>query len=199
MFGAGECSGSPVGGPTEEDPRCLDDMGHTGDLAFTTAVTDAWCATRHRAEDAVLNNQGRVWQMFSDFSTPLPAECASTLRSLCAAGESSSFYNATTYHRFTIVDHSNPANLTQFDEDLATFMLLRGPFAWLGYGWIGCSVPYAFPDALKADYGEPTGLCAETAPNSGIFERQWSKASVRMDCNTYTGSVTAAGVEASPF
>ena len=191
MFGAGECSGSPVGGPTEEDPHCLADMGHTGDIAFTTAVTDAWCDTRHKAEAAVLDNQGWVWQMFSDFATPQQGECAATLRSLCAAGTSSTFYNATTYHRFTLADKSNPANLTYFDEDLATFMLLRGPYAWLGYGWIGCGVPYAFPDALKADYGEPTGLCSETAPNSCVFERQWSKATVQMDCNTYKGSITA--------
>ena len=130
MFGAGECSGSPVGGPTEEDPHCLDDTGHAGDVAFTTAMTDAWCATRLRAEAAVLSHEGWIWQMFSDFSTPGPAACAATLRGLCAAGAASSYYNATTYHSLS---HGKvPANLTAFNEDLATFLLLRGPYAWLG-------------------------------------------------------------------
>ena len=28
------------------------------------------------------------------------------------------------------------------------------------------------------------GLCKETAANSGIFEREWTKANISMDCNT---------------
>ena len=27
------------------------------------------------------------------------------------------------------------------------------------------------------------GLCKETAPNSGIFEREWALATVQHDCN----------------
>lgn len=27
-------------------------------------------------------------------------------------------------------------NLTSFNEDLASFLLVRGPYAWLGYGWV---------------------------------------------------------------
>ena len=43
---------------------------------------------------------------------------------------------------------------------------------------------------MNADVGEPQGLCTETAPNSEVFTREWSKASVKMDCKSYTGSVT---------
>ena len=28
------------------------------------------------------------------------------------------------------------------------------------------------------------GLCKETAANSGIFEREWTKANISMDCHT---------------
>ena len=168
------CSGSPVGGPTEEDPHCLDDMGLTGDIAFTNAMTDAWCAVRHRLFEAVRLAGGWFWQMFSLQSTPVQAQCATTLRSMCAAGASSPFYNATTMHSMT----GNHTTLPNFAQDLATFMLLRGPYAWLGFGWSGCNVVNTFPPELLLDYGEPTGFCSETAPNSSIFTRDWTKATV---------------------
>jgi hypothetical protein len=43
---------------------------------------------------------------------------------------------------------------------------------------------------LNWDFGEPTGLCSETAPNSGVFKRSWTKADVEMDCNTWTPTIT---------
>ena len=67
---------------------------------------------------------------------------------------------------------------------------VRGPFAWLGYGWLGCGAasgscghgPYVRPPELDLDYGEPIGHCKETSPDSGVFRREWTKASVEMDC-----------------
>ena len=35
----------------------------------------------------------------------------------------------------------------------------------------------------------PTGFCTETAPNSGVFTREWSKATVSLDCGTFTASI----------
>ena len=157
--------------------------------AFTTAMTDAWCGTRHAAFERVRLAAGWIWQMFSLFSTPAKATCASTLRPLCAAGASSSYFNATTMHSIT-GDHVTVPNLAQ---DLATFLLLRGPFAYLGFGWSGCGQNFfggTFPPSLKADYGVPAGTCAETAPGSGVFTREWSKATVQMDCNAYVGTIT---------
>ena len=51
----------------------------------------------------------------------------------------------------------------------------------------GCSQPYVRPKALDTDYGTPAGDCKETAP--GVFEREWTKASVKMDCNAWEGTV----------
>ena len=46
------------------------------------------------------------------------------------------------------------------------------------------------PAALDADYGAPVdAICAETAPGSGVFAREWSKASVSVDCNTLEGTI----------
>jgi hypothetical protein len=84
-------------------------------------------------------------------------------------------------------DHVALPNLPQ---DLATFLLLRGPYAFLGFGWSGCGNEIAFPDELRVDYGVPAGLCSETAAGSNVFRREWSKATVEMDCNAYKGTIT---------
>ena len=89
--------------------------------------------------------------------------------------------------------------LPYFMQDLATFLLVRGPFAWLGYGWNGCmndgsghqswSGTYRRPEAMEEDYGEPLEpLCREVRP--GVFQRKWSKADVELDCQAFQGKVT---------
>lgn len=56
-------------------------------------------------------------------------------------------------------------------------------------GWQGCSPNYSFPAALNLDYGEPMeAQCKEVKP--GVFAREWSKASVEMDCNTWQANIT---------
>ena len=75
-------------------------------------------------------------------------------------------------------------------EDITNFLLIRGPHAWLGHGWLGCSRDYHVPKEFNYDYGVPTGLCKETGKNSGIFTRDWTKAIVQMDCNTWTPTIT---------
>ena len=84
----------------------------------------------------------------------------------------------------------DPSKLLDLQNDLVNFLLVRGPYAWLGHGWKGCSKNYPFPPEFNVDYGEPTGLCRETAPNSGVFTREWSKATVTMDCKAWKGTIT---------
>ena len=95
-------------------------------------------------------------------------------------------------------------NLTDLQQDLANFLLTRSPYSWLGWGWDnapayrsksgGCSRPYTFPDEFNLDYGEPAagaaGLCKETAAGSEVFRREFSKATVQMDCKQWKGSIT---------
>ena len=35
--------------------------------------------------------------------------------------------------------------LPDLAQDLASFLLVRGPYAWLGHGWVGCDREYHFP------------------------------------------------------
>lgn len=61
---------------------------------------------------------------------------------------------------------------------------------FLGVGFGGFFRPcdiYQRPEALDLDYGVPTGLCKETA--AGVFEREWSKSTVTVNCNAYTSAV----------
>ena len=84
---------------------------------------------------------------------------------------------------------TDPANLSSPRQDVANFLLVRGAYAVLGNGWLGCSRSFEYPAELfDADYGEPLGLCRETAPGSEVFVREWSRATVQMDCRTWTPS-----------
>lgn len=115
------------------------------------------------------------------------ASCAADLRALCAK-DNPAQTRAMAYG-FTTPD---PAQLPELEMDVANFLLSRGPYAWLGHGWRGCSRTYLFPPLLNTDFGEPVDqICAETAPgSSGVFVREWSKATVKVDCNTWTPTIT---------
>ena len=79
-----------------------------------------------------------------------------------------------------------------FEPNLAAFLILRGPYAWFGTAWKGCNKVPQRPAAMDADYGVPVDVqCRETVPGkSGIFVREWSKASVQLDCNKWQGTIT---------
>eukprot|EP01051_Picozoa_sp_SAG22_P014977 SAG22_NODE_1895_length_3366_cov_3.131007_3_plen_140_part_00 len=114
--------------------------------------------------------------------------CAADLRALC--NETAPPQTRAMMYALGKEPH-DPSKLTALHQDLANFLLIRGPFAWLGHGWSGCSKNYPFPKEFNLDYGEPVDkVCKETGPNSGVFEREWSKASVKMDCNSWTPTIT---------
>ena len=71
------------------------------------------------------------------------------------------------------------------------FILIVGLLTSVFLGWMGCGcgwehkglMPcdiYQRPDALNVNYGIPTQLCQESAQGSGIFKREWTKATVTM-------------------
>jgi hypothetical protein len=68
--------------------------------------------------------------------------CATAMRSLCDA-KSPSQTRAMGYG-MSGQPHSRSADLMQ---DLAGFLLIRGPYSWLGWGWKGCSQVKGIPVA----------------------------------------------------
>jgi hypothetical protein len=72
-----------------------------------------------------------------------------------------------------------------------THHILYSPYTVLTIHWTGCSRHYEYPaKQFNADYGEPLGQATETAKDSGVFVREWSRVTVQMDCNTYTPKIT---------
>ena len=47
---------------------------------------------------------------------------------------------------------------------------------------------YERPAALDGEYGEPVGQCKEVG-SGGVFEREWTKSTVTVDCNAYTSEI----------
>lgn len=90
-------------------------------------------------------------------------------------------------------NHSSADGITDFEQSLAGFLLLRGPYAWLGWAWSSCVDPPPRPAALDKDYGEPLGICEERGGEPGVFTREYTKASVSLDCNKWVGAINAKG------
>ena len=75
-------------------------------------------------------------------------------------------------------------------QHLASFLLIRGPYAWLGWAWLGCgNFPYRPPE-LDVDYGTPLETCHAAAGSPGVFVREYTKASIRVDCNHWEATIT---------
>ena len=94
-----------------------------------------------------------------------------------------------------------PQAPTSPSADLANFMLIRGPYAWIGHGWQGCGQPkadagggYPFPPEYHTDFGEPQGVCTQGGGSSAaVFTREFTKATVKMDCDTGKPTITMKG------
>lgn len=195
--GSNACDGSPIGGPSEVDSFCMTDMNLTqGDV---DAITAGWAGTVAAVAAAVNGAGGFLWNQFVTTSTPSNAsgQCAAFFRDAC--GPSGTYLGSAILHQFSEAPGRVFDPLPAFAEDLAAFLLIRGPYAYLGFNWNGCSfssIPggrnnqsWTFPDELDMDVGEPLGTCAETAPGSGVFQRAWSRASVTFDCGLWVGTV----------
>lgn len=196
------CS-DPVQGPTEIDAHSQADMGLSDE--DIRELTLGWNQTMGQVQKAVLSHAGYTWSLMlgQQNANAMPRllsreTCATALRGACDA--------ASDWQRHAILFglRTNGSALVQLTQDVAFFLLARGPYAWAGWGVWGMTWPFNAepahgglppqphgvprPAQLDVDYGEPHELCRETAP--GVFERAWSKAGVvRLDCNTFEASL----------
>jgi len=192
----------------DQVPNTCADMGFNcskGDLQCTdprlAQLTADYQRNMAALRNATLNAGKFAWQMlwtggaedaigWTSLSTLVTQDnCAAALRGMCSE-HSPAQTRAMAYGMSGQPETRSPTLI----EDLASFLLVRGPFAWLGWGFTGCSRSYYFPPEFNVDYGEPAvgaaGLCKETAAGSAIFYRQYSKATVQMDCNQHKGTIT---------
>ena len=138
-----------------------------------------------------------AWQLLGSATvraTPA-ATCKADLASFCRPGalvQHEAMWYPATQTRAATTQHGKGL----WGQDLVSFLLIRGPYAYFGHGWQGCAQPladqgggYPFPSQLNTDFGTPLGLCAETHAGSGVYQREYTKATVKMDCNTGEPSV----------
>jgi len=185
----------------DQVPHTCDDMGLVRHSPEIIQLTKDYHANMEALRTATIQAGKFSWQMLWTGGAPdaiggtcprplvNQPTCADNLRELCKP-DSPSQTRAMMY-AFGPGGCNGAASvkLPDFHHDLANFLLVRGPYGWLGHGWLGCSQKYIFPPELNVDYGVPSGLCAETANGSGVFVREWSKATVQMDCNSWTPKI----------
>eukprot|EP01065_Artemidia_motanka_P034933 TRINITY_DN42915_c0_g1_i1.p1 TRINITY_DN42915_c0_g1~~TRINITY_DN42915_c0_g1_i1.p1 ORF type:complete len:440 (+),score=155.68 TRINITY_DN42915_c0_g1_i1:56-1375(+) len=194
--------GDPVQGPTEIDRNSQVDMGLSDE--DIRDITVEWNKTMGAVQQAILDKNGYTWSLFKnqENANASPEKlskltCAEALRSACKDG--SSWQTQSILFGVSV----KGSNMTQFEQDLAFFLLARGDYAWLGWGVWGMTWPFnpepahgelpplphgvPRPTALDKDYGKPLGLCTE--PKRGVFTREWTKATVQLDCNDFTASI----------
>ena len=205
--------------------RAVVDMGLSPkDVA---AITRGWQETMLAAHHRVLKSNAFDWQLLNcphyptafnhgcdgaavsapdrDTTHPQPG-CSAFMRKYC--GAHSPFNSMALMFGFTRASQYDPLfannlSLPFFKEDLATFLCVRGRYAWLGYGFQGCAGDtgnpfpgetwresgYVFPPELSVDYGEPQGFCHETSSGSEVFQREYTRATITMDCGNFKGSI----------
>ena len=112
------------GGPTEEDYKCAQDMGLNAQNVEN--ITMGWRQSMSLAQNAIVANNGFNWQLFRSVDgSPNSTECTSWIR-----GTGSTFNNSALLYVYTQTENMSQQ---QFEIDLAIFLLIRGPYAWLGY------------------------------------------------------------------
>lgn len=200
------CS-DPVQGPTEVERHSQVDMGLTDE--DIRDITIAWNFTMGAVQRSILEQKGYTWSLMNGqkLANAMPIllqkdTCAAQLRAACL--ETSVFQ--TTANLFGVVP-TNGTQLEQLGQDIAFFLLARGAYAWLGFGDWGMGWPFnpepahgtlppaphglPRPTLMDRDFGEPReAFCQETALNSNVFRRTWTKAGViELDCNTFQATL----------
>lgn len=127
-------------GPSEEDRNAVNATGLS--KADVADMVTAWNVTSTSMYASVIANGGFVWQTFYGGGAPQSApgrsqtdpqaDCASWIRGNCGPDAPFLSSSAALFFGFTRVQHSKPFPLPAFEQDLATFLLVRGPYAWLG-------------------------------------------------------------------
>ncbi len=184
-----------LNGPTEEDSHYIADTGASPQSMIDQVA--AYRETMNELTAATIAQGGFYWQLLDGSAAQLntginnttnPSSCLAHLRSVCVAAPSM----WKRYSLYSIPSGGRGMTTQGFTDWSSEFLLTRGPYAMLGYTWAGCTNGQeAWPRAAEwdEDFGSPTGNCAEVG-TSGVFQRDWTLATVAWDCNAQHGSIT---------
>jgi hypothetical protein len=163
----------------------------------TTKIVAELAITMSEANEAILKHGGfSTRMMLSNEPTAIdsnatdprpPATCMAFMRQYCTPDNP--LLRSPYIYEWTRKAFHDISPLPAVTQDLARFLLIRGPYSYIGWKWVGCLESYERPPELDRDYGEPVdAVCHESS--TGVFERKWSKVAVKMDCNNWAGSIT---------
>lgn len=198
-------------GPTEEDNHYVADTNASE--ADMQSLVGAYKASMQALTNKVLP-MGGYWMQLMRSQNPVgpsekgfprsnvpipPAQCKSNLREFCVGANRSA--TPPSWNRLTLYALPDPTRRTYLSAQnmtdyTAAFLLTRGPYAMIGYSWQGCNngqTPTKTPPEWYEDYGVPAEdgrACTETGADSGIFAREYSKATVTWDCAAGHGKIT---------
>ena len=179
-------------GPTEMDKDAVEKMGMTP--ADVTAMIAAWSANVQAYRDALVAAELFEWYLLDGGQQTARGQnqtcgqctCQSFLEAQCSVNASAQ--SGTLFYGYSRSVHTQPWPLPTPDQDLAMFLLARGPYAFFGYGWSGCisaSHPFTRPPSIEREYGAPLNNCSQTAPGSGVWTRNFTHADVAIDCKSF--------------
>jgi hypothetical protein len=198
-----------VQGPTEIDAHSQADMGLSdADIAL---LTQEWLTTMTAAQQYIIDRGAYTWSLIPGQANAnaqpqvlAPSTCGLQMLQGCAPAAADVKLTVPVTSDSDVLlwgvaigNSSDP--LPQIEQDVAAFLLLRGPYAFIGAGvwgmtwdvgtgWQNATTPtVALPPQLTRDYGEPTSVCVETTPN--VFQRNYTRAQVTLDCNSFTASI----------
>jgi hypothetical protein len=202
----------PVQGPTEIDVHSQIDMGLSDKDILE--ITIEWSKTMSAAQSAILKLGAYTWSLFpgQENANAMPTMLSSNASDCIAALKEACMPNSTWQRLPLLFGFSvNGTVLTQLEQDLAFFLLARGPYTYAGWGVWGMTWPFnpeashgelppmphgvPLPREFDFDYGVPKDICSEIDP--GVFHREWSRASVRLNCNTFIASINRKDDQAS--
>eukprot|EP01103_Thecamoeba_quadrilineata_P004919 TRINITY_DN14791_c0_g1_i1.p1 TRINITY_DN14791_c0_g1~~TRINITY_DN14791_c0_g1_i1.p1 ORF type:complete len:454 (+),score=61.54 TRINITY_DN14791_c0_g1_i1:37-1398(+) len=194
--GSQNCT-DPVQGPSEIDPYSQIDMGLSDeDIAD---ITEGWLYNMKQVQSAILSAKGYTWSLMpyqaNANAQPLVLNqsiCHSVLNFACQVPNP--FEDAPLLSGITL-NTSSDSNLFPFlVQQVAGFLLMRGPSGFIGYGEWGMEWPpeVELPDLVFGDhdFGEPlqpSCSCHPLLPH--LWVRDWSNARVELDCATWQASI----------
>ena len=154
--GTGNC-GDPVQGPTEIDPHSQEDMGLSDqDIAD---ITTGWLAGMTAAQQAILDRGAYTWSLIpgQDNANAEPlivnqGNCREHMVRSCTSTDTP-WRDAPLLHG---VNFDASGNLTTIDADIASFLLMRGPWAWTGESTLEA---YARSRAIRRPHQKPPPSC----------------------------------------
>jgi hypothetical protein len=191
--GTNACT-DPVQGPTEIDIHNQVDMGLSDkDVAD---LTIGWLNNMEVVQKAILEAGGYTWSLIpgQDNANAQPmlinsTNCILFMNMSCTAKNP---FLAAPLLAGLSYNHTL-AKFTALKQQVASFLLMRGDYAYIGWGEWGMVWPssVAFPDLVwNLDVGDPIDeTCYRVRDADNTFERRYSNVVVRMDCDTFEASI----------